>query len=99
MPPVAPVTTATLPSSVSSIRMRSLVLRPIAAGNRDRTRPTVADMPLALITGASRGLGLALARALARDGWSLVIDARGATDLEHAARELGAVTEVAAIAG
>lgn len=44
----------------------------------------------ALITGASRGLGLALARALARDGWDLVLDARGATDLEKAATELGA---------
>ncbi|MBO0795355.1 MAG: SDR family NAD(P)-dependent oxidoreductase, partial [Ktedonobacteraceae bacterium] len=32
----------------------------------------------ALITGASRGLGLALARQLAQQGWRLVIDARGA---------------------
>ena len=31
----------------------------------------------ALITGASRGLGLALARELVKRGWSLVIDARG----------------------
>ena len=56
-------------------------------------------MPLALITGASRGLGLALARALATRGWALVIDARGAADLEQAARELGTMTDVAAIAG
>ena len=40
------------------------VLGPIAAGNRDRPGPTVALMPTAIITGASRGLGLALARAL-----------------------------------
>jgi len=56
-------------------------------------------MPLAIITGASRGLGLALARALAERGWALVLDARGAGDLERVARELGAVTEVAAVPG
>jgi NAD(P)-dependent dehydrogenase (short-subunit alcohol dehydrogenase family) len=56
-------------------------------------------MPLAIITGASRGLGLALARALAARDWKLVLDARGAPDLERAARELGALTEVAALPG
>jgi NAD(P)-dependent dehydrogenase (short-subunit alcohol dehydrogenase family) len=47
-------------------------------------------MPTALITGASRGLGLALARELARRSWRLVIDARGAEDLEAARDELAA---------
>jgi NAD(P)-dependent dehydrogenase (short-subunit alcohol dehydrogenase family) len=56
-------------------------------------------MPLAIITGSSRGLGLALARALAERGWALVLDARGATDLERAARELGQITEVVALPG
>jgi len=56
-------------------------------------------MPLAIITGASRGLGLELARGLAARGWALVLDARGAGELERAARELGRKTEVAAIAG
>ncbi len=56
-------------------------------------------MPLALITGASRGLGLALARSLADRGWALVIDARHIGDLDAVARELGERTEVAAIAG
>jgi NAD(P)-dependent dehydrogenase (short-subunit alcohol dehydrogenase family) len=56
-------------------------------------------MPLAIITGASRGLGLALARALAERHWALVIDARGARDLEAVARELGALTDVAALPG
>ncbi|MBV9001785.1 MAG: SDR family oxidoreductase [Solirubrobacterales bacterium] len=56
-------------------------------------------MPLAIITGSSRGLGLALARALAKRGWALVIDARGASELERAARELGALTEVTALPG
>jgi NAD(P)-dependent dehydrogenase (short-subunit alcohol dehydrogenase family) len=56
-------------------------------------------MPLAIITGSSRGLGLALARALAQRGWTLVIDARGARALERAARELGTITEVVALPG
>ena len=53
----------------------------------------------ALITGASRGLGLALARQLARRGWNLIIDARGAEALETARAELAALTNVVAIPG
>ena len=53
----------------------------------------------ALITGASRGLGLALARRLAGDGWTLIIDARGAKDLETARAELAELTRVVAIPG
>ena len=45
-------------------------------------------MPTAIVTGASRGLGLALARALAERGWRLVIDAREAGPLHAAAAEL-----------
>ncbi len=53
----------------------------------------------ALITGASRGLGLALARALARLGWNLIIDARGTKQLENAYSELNQQTTVIAIPG
>ena len=53
----------------------------------------------AIITGASRGLGLALARALAARRWRLIIDARGADALEAARRELAAHTEVTALVG
>jgi NAD(P)-dependent dehydrogenase (short-subunit alcohol dehydrogenase family) len=56
-------------------------------------------MSVALITGASRGLGLALARALAGRGWRLVIDARGADALEAARAELATLTEVEALSG
>jgi NAD(P)-dependent dehydrogenase (short-subunit alcohol dehydrogenase family) len=56
-------------------------------------------MDTALITGASRGLGLALARELARRSWRLVIDARGPDALEAARAELAGVTEVVAVPG
>src|SRR4051812_9440651 len=56
-------------------------------------------MRTALITGASRGLGRALARALAERGWRLVIDARGVTELEDLAAELSERTDVMAIPG
>ncbi len=53
----------------------------------------------ALITGASRGLGLALARELAQQGWQLIIDARGSAALNQAAVELSPYTTVCAIPG
>ena len=56
-------------------------------------------MPTAIVTGASRGLGLALARALAERGWGLIIDARDAGPLNEVATELALTTNVAALAG
>jgi NAD(P)-dependent dehydrogenase (short-subunit alcohol dehydrogenase family) len=53
----------------------------------------------AIITGASRGLGLALARRLAKDGWTLIVDARTEDDLESARAELSRHTRVIAIPG
>jgi NAD(P)-dependent dehydrogenase (short-subunit alcohol dehydrogenase family) len=45
-------------------------------------------MPNAIVTGASRGLGRALAQALAERGYGLVIDARDPVALEEARRDL-----------
>jgi NAD(P)-dependent dehydrogenase (short-subunit alcohol dehydrogenase family) len=56
-------------------------------------------MRAAIVTGASRGLGFELARALAQRGWRLVVDARGADELERARVRLATATEVVAIAG
>jgi NAD(P)-dependent dehydrogenase (short-subunit alcohol dehydrogenase family) len=54
----------------------------------------------AIVTGASRGLGLALTHALAQRGWRLVIDARSADDLEAARAALEAAgAEVIAVPG
>jgi NAD(P)-dependent dehydrogenase (short-subunit alcohol dehydrogenase family) len=53
----------------------------------------------ALITGASRGLGLALARGLAARGWNLILTARDPDRLRLVRDELARVTHVAAIAG
>jgi NAD(P)-dependent dehydrogenase (short-subunit alcohol dehydrogenase family) len=53
----------------------------------------------ALITGASRGLGLALARGLAGRGWNLILTARDAERLATVRDELARQTHVAAIAG
>jgi NAD(P)-dependent dehydrogenase (short-subunit alcohol dehydrogenase family) len=47
-----------------------------------------------IVTGASRGLGLALVRALADRGWRLVVDARGADELERAVSGLAGVHAV-----
>ena len=49
-----------------------------------------------IVTGASRGLGLALTRALSERGWQLAVDARGAEALEHA---VGALAGVVPISG
>ena len=47
-------------------------------------------MSVAIVTGASRGLGEALATGLARAGWSLVVDGRDPATLDAAADRIRA---------
>src|SRR5437773_12278647 len=56
-------------------------------------------MPVAIITGASRGLGFELARSLSAAGWNLVIDARDPAALRAAAEQIGRSGSVHAIPG
>ncbi|MEX0789250.1 MAG: SDR family oxidoreductase, partial [Actinomycetota bacterium] len=46
-------------------------------------------MPLALITGGSRGFGRALARGLADRGWQLIMDGRNPEALRESAESIG----------
>jgi NAD(P)-dependent dehydrogenase (short-subunit alcohol dehydrogenase family) len=54
---------------------------------------------VALVTGASRGLGRALAAELVRRGWHVVVDARDAARLASAVDEFQAPNAVTAVAG
>ena len=63
------------------------------------TRSIQPALPVAIVTGASQGLGLALADALADRGWALVVDARRADRLDAAVARLAARTTVVGVAG
>lgn len=67
-----------------------------------RTGPVVPDRfagRTALVTGASRGIGLGIARRLLSEGASVVITARGQEGLDEAVAELGVPDRVLAVAG
>src|SRR4051794_13889407 len=56
-------------------------------------------MPVAIVTGASRGLGLALTRALADRGWRVVVDARDGAELRRATAPAARAGRVVALPG
>lgn len=67
-----------------------------------RTGPVVPDRfagRTALVTGASRGIGLGIARRLVAEGASVVITARGQEGLDEAVAEIGAPDRVLGVAG
>jgi NAD(P)-dependent dehydrogenase (short-subunit alcohol dehydrogenase family) len=81
-------------NTVASLTGRSFAL----ALTEDRMKDAQKERT-ALITGASRGLGLALARRLAARGWNLIITARDPERLRGVRDELARITHVAALAG
>ena len=56
-------------------------------------------MAAAVVTGASRGLGRALAASLVADGWTVVVDGRDEASLRVAAASFGPATRVRPIPG
>lgn len=56
-------------------------------------------MRVAVVTGASKGLGRALAKGLAEHGWALVVDARGTEELRRVRDEAAEATRVVAVPG
>lgn len=59
----------------------------------------VSSGDVAVVTGASRGLGLAITRALVAGGWSVVVDGRAGDDLMAAVSDLTGPGEAVAIPG
>ena len=55
--------------------------------------------PVAVVTGASRGLGLALSRALVADGWLVICDARSGSELAAATDDVGGPGHLVAVPG
>lgn len=64
-------------------------MHPEAAGRRNDMSDALDSSPVALVVGASRGLGLLIAGDLLDRGYAVVIAARDADELDRAAGQLG----------
>ena len=64
----------------------------------EESRKLEGATPLGVVTGGSSGIGAAIARALARRGWRLVLLARGEERLREVADEIGAEHELCDVA-
>jgi len=64
-------------------------VRPMCPARREPSVNRMSNNPIALVTGASRGLGRAVAAGLVREGYTLITDARDEAVLAAAARQDG----------
>lgn len=79
--------------------MASLDTAPAADGGSPFDRARSLDGRVAVVTGASRGIGLGIARELVARGARVCITARGADALADAVKELGGSDHALAVAG
>src|SRR5205823_276848 len=78
-------------SAERSGRRRSARIRAISrrSRTRSRSRRSRPRLPSAVVTGGGRGIGANIARALAGDGWDVVVTARSREQIDAVAAEIG----------
>lgn len=98
-PPVGAVPDAELTTAASACHVdRAQEPAVSKRGTTVDTAPTPETRPAALVTGASRGIGYAIAHRLASEGYDLTLSSRDAATLDEAAKrltELGVRVETA----
>src|SRR5437764_3920068 len=67
-------------------------MSPSPTKRKSSANPPTLEGQVALITGASRGIGLALAHLLAQHGCKLILTSRTSADLKKVSKELTSIT-------